>query len=228
MLQAIIFDFDGVIIDTEPLHFAAFMEVLPAVGIDLSEEMYYQRYVGLADREIVRRIGQDFSKSPSPEDWAEILTRKTEAYQRLTDRGVQLIPGVASLIRRCQRRWPLAICSGSRRAEVLRLLEQVSLDSAFPIIVAAEDVPESKPNPSGFLLTLERLRKRFGDIEARRCLVFEDSEAGVRAARDAGTKVVALERPSRGRTSVVGDATIHEFLGLGDSELNELIERLLS
>ncbi len=226
MVQAIIFDFDGVILDTEPWHCAAFVEVLPAIGVVLTEDLYYRRYVGLADREIVRRIGEDFSKALTPEAWAEVLARKSEAYRRLTDRGVEAIAGVDDLICRCARRWPLAICSGSRGAEILRLLRQVSLDGAFSVIVSADDLPASKPDPAGFLLTLRRLRERFGPIEARRCLVFEDSEAGVRAARGAGMKAVALARPGARVASATGDATIRGFSGFDDSQMDALIERL--
>ncbi|MFQ5430577.1 MAG: HAD family hydrolase [Phycisphaerae bacterium] len=197
MLQAIIFDFDGVIVETEPLHCRAFLEVLPAFELPLTRETYFDRLVGLADHEILRRLLAESRRSLSSQDTERLLRMKDAAYARLIAGGIEPIPGAASLIRRLADRWPLAVCSGSKRNEIERILEQAGLLPFFPIIVAAEDVRESKPDPAGYLLALRRLRERSPVLTAGGCAVIEDSAAGIAAARAAGMRVVALRQDAQ-------------------------------
>ena len=193
MPAAIIFDFDGVIADTEPLHFRAFRKVLAGRGIDLCQEEYFGRYLGLNDATLLRRLCSD--RGLALPDVSSIRELKDAEYERLIEAGLELLPGVRSLIERSAAHRPLAICSGARRKEILMVLRQHGLTDYFAAVVATEDVPLSKPDPAGFRRALELLRKESPSLRADECLVIEDSLLGIQAARAAGMRVLAVLGP---------------------------------
>ena len=156
MARAIVFDFDGVIVDTEPLHFAAFREVLPDFGITLSRGTYFSRYVGMSDEEILRRVLSDQDCHPVPEQIRQLLHNKDIAYRRRIETGIDLATGAEALIRLASRRWVPAICSGSKRVEIEHILRRADMLSLFSVIVTTEDVSVSKPDPAGYLLAIAR------------------------------------------------------------------------
>lgn len=208
---AVIFDFDGVLFETEPTHCDALAVVLSQRGITLGWNEYSTKYVGLSDREILDRIGRGHpALRNTPMD--ELLDEKCRDYFTRTKSGIPPIPGVANLIADLHAAGiPMAICSGSHRPEIDRLLALAKLARYFETIVTTEDVAASKPSPEGYLLAFERLCERHPQLSANRCIVFEDAAAGIIAARGAGMHAIALRKDYGEIDSAGPDAVIESF-----------------
>jgi HAD superfamily hydrolase (TIGR01509 family) len=194
-LDTIVFDFDGVIVDSEPLHLRGFQEVLLPLGIELTERRYYERYLGYDDRGCLEALHNDLDRPvPGPEEAERIIGAKTRWVQRALAESVEPLPGAVELIRQArQAGLPLAICSGALREEIEVAARKVAVRDCFDVIVAAEDVARGKPDPEGYRLALARLRERTGKaIEPARSTVVEDSPAGIEAAHAAGMRVLGV------------------------------------
>src|SRR3989449_6707923 len=181
--RALIFDFDGVIADDEPLHLAAFQEALAAEGIALTREAYYARYLGFDDHDAVVEALREAGRPAPPERVRGLMAAKADRFLRLVRAGAPIFPGVPAFVRAAAARVPLAVASGALRHEIEVILGQAGLADCFAAIVSAEDVSAGKPSPEGFLCALERLRVRLPDLAPRDCLVVEDSQPGVEGAR---------------------------------------------
>jgi beta-phosphoglucomutase len=201
MIRAVIFDFNGVLVDDEPIHFDLFREVLAQEGVTLTEREYHERYLGYDDRgcfaAALRAAGQSFD----PPRLDELVARKAKRYIALAEKGMPYFPDVAETLEGLANRWPVAICSGALRAEIETVIGRLGLLHRLAAVVAAEDVDACKPDPAGYLKTLEVLRAQFADapaiirsqlLQAHQCLVVEDSLAGVISARDAGMRAVGI------------------------------------
>lgn len=196
-LRAIIFDFNGVIADDETSHFMTFQQALQEDGILLSAEEYYGRYQGMDERNCLATIVADIAGSPDPVREQRIHDRKATLFQDYTDlHPPPLFPGVMELIAAARSRYRLAIASGGRRKQILRALHGTPIESAFDVIVAAEDIVTGKPDPTIYRYTLEQLNAtRFSGeplCEPQECVVIEDSVAGIHAGLAAGMKVVGV------------------------------------
>jgi HAD superfamily hydrolase (TIGR01509 family) len=193
MLRAVIFDFNGIIVDDEPIHFKLFQKVLAEEGIALTEEAYYARYLGFDDRGAFLANYRDNQRSLSEAGLADLIERKAAYYQDAIRNHVSIFPGVESLIADLSGRLLLAVASGALRQEIETILSTAGLLRRFHVIVAAEDVERGKPEPDIFLKALDRLNAGNGDpIGAAQCLVIEDSKEGVKGARSAGMKCLAV------------------------------------
>ncbi|MBI2950736.1 HAD family phosphatase [bacterium] len=195
MLRAILFDFDGVIADSEPAHLRAFQEVVAGEGVALAEETYYSRYLGLADRACLRAILRDAGRAATDNLVEALFERKSERYLQGLREGAVLMPGSAEFIRRASARHPLAVASGALRGEIELVLAQADLRSCFVDIVSAEDVRQGKPHPEPFLTALDCLNRGVGAsplIQPGECLVVEDALHGIAAAHEAGMKCLAV------------------------------------
>ena len=190
--RALIFDFDGVIADDEPLHLAAFQEALAAAGIALTRESYYARYLGFDDRDAVVEALREAGRPAPPERVRALMAAKADAFLRLVRAGAPLFPGVPAFVREAAARVPLAVASGALRHEIELVLAQAGLADLFAAIVSAEDVRAGKPSPESFLCALDRLRGRLPDLVPGECLVIEDSQPGVESARRAGMRCLAV------------------------------------
>lgn len=193
-LRAVVFDFDGVLVDTEPIHWQAFRRVVGEVGIDLSWSTYQQQYMGFDDRDAFSAIFSDAGRRLRPEDLSALIHEKARIFQELAAEGVSLYPGVLQLICRLRADVPLALCSGALRTDVEPILEKFGLKDAFVVWVTAEDVPVSKPDPAPYVEVLRRLAAQFPQnlITPPACVAIEDTPAGVAAAKRAGLKVLAV------------------------------------
>ncbi|HKP85075.1 MAG TPA: HAD family phosphatase [Blastocatellia bacterium] len=192
MLKAIIFDCDGVIADTEPLHLRAFQQVLAEEGITLTKEDYYRYYLAFDDRGCFDRAFSGRAR-PSTEKLAELTGRKAAYIEPMMRAELRLFPGAVDLIRRAARRYPLAVASGALRREIMLILECGGVKDCFLEIVSAEDVTRGKPDPESFLKAHSALSARLErPIAHRECLVIEDSLHGIEAARLAGMPVLAV------------------------------------
>jgi beta-phosphoglucomutase len=193
MLKAIIFDCDGVIADTEPIHMAAFGRVLAEEGISLTQDDYFAHYLALDDRGCFTRAFSEEGRSLTSDYLEELIRRKAEYVGAVMQTDLQLLPGAAEFIQRAAATYPLALASGALRAEIETVLNHGGLSHCFSAIVSAEDVQRSKPYPDPFIKALELLNATSTyPIEPRECLVIEDSIHGIRAAHKAAMRCLAV------------------------------------
>ncbi|MDX2118490.1 MAG: HAD family phosphatase [Planctomycetota bacterium] len=188
-MRAIVFDFDGVIVDSEPLHELALLHAVNQMGMDFSSERYWSHYIGFDDRDAFRAICADNAKDPASLDYQLFCDLKKQNIEKAINRGEPATyPGVKELVNAAAEAGvPMAICSGARRHEIVPILRNHRLDGFFQTIVAADDVPRSKPDPTGYRMACERL-----GVEPRSCVAIEDTPTGAKAAWDAGMRVVAV------------------------------------
>jgi beta-phosphoglucomutase len=194
LFSAILFDFDGVIVHSEPLHFEAFRAVAAEEKIDLTEDEYYRELIGFDDRGAFKHLFHKHNRALEPKTLLRVLTRKSEAvHGMIEDRKYSALPGVEEFVRGLWRTYPLAICSGALREEIEAMLEGVNLRDCFTVIVAAEDVTVGKPDPEGYLLAMKQLGDQHGKtLHPAECLVVEDAPTVVASARKAGFPVLAV------------------------------------
>jgi HAD superfamily hydrolase (TIGR01509 family) len=193
MLRAVIFDFDGIIADNEPIHLRMFQEVLAVRGISLSEEDYYATYLGMDDKGCFSTILALHKRPVDARIIDALIAEKTRRFTDTIQNHLVIFPGVVEFVEEAARHYPLAIASGALRHEIKLILEAAGIRKYFQTIVSAEDVTEGKPNPEGFLKARERLREITGrKLEPPECLVIEDSLAGIEAARRAGMPCLAV------------------------------------
>lgn len=227
MLKAIIFDFDGVIADTEPVHFAAFQSILAGLGVPLTEEAYYSRYLGYDDKGCFAAALAAHGKPALPESIEQLVARKAAAYLAHIKKHLVIFPGVRELVRDAAKTHRLAIASGALRHEIEFILDQTGLRKEFEHITSAEDVRRGKPHPEPYLHALAALNRavagRHGSLIAEDCLVIEDSIPGIRSAQAASMRVLAVAN-----THTIQD--LHEADAVAESlaELNleEIATRL--
>ncbi len=189
MLQAIIFDFDGVIADSEPLHFQATQSVLSPLGITVDFRSYLQECVGQPDLNNFQRFCVKHQLNPIEQQAQALVEAKVNHYRELLETA-KACAGVISLIKSAAARYPLAICSGSFKNEInllLASLDNEDLTPYFKTIVSIEDVPAGKPDPTGYRMAAQQL-----NVLPEFCLAIEDSPAGVIAAKTAGMTVLAV------------------------------------
>jgi beta-phosphoglucomutase len=196
MLRGIIFDFNGVIIDDEPLHFLAFQEAFKKEGIPLTEKEYFDRYLAFDDRTCAREILLDHKREASRKVILDLSRAKKGIYSRLLQTRLRLFPGALQFIRECAETYPLAIASGALRSEIHSILRKFNLSRSFVAVVSADDVVNGKPHPETFLRAWKLLRRSaergVQRIQKNECLVIEDSLHGIVAAHEAGMKCAAV------------------------------------
>ncbi len=187
---AYLFDCDGTIADSMPLHYRVWCEVLSRWSCDFPEPLFYE-WAGVPIAEVVSRLN---TRNGLNMPISEVLEQREEIYFRSLPL-VQPIPEVIEQIDLNYGKIPLAVVSGSPRESVVRTLKTLGVLERFQTLVTAEDTLRGKPAPDPYLLAAERL-----GIEPARCLVFEDGEAGFRSAEAAGMKWVRVVSPQlRGR-----------------------------
>jgi beta-phosphoglucomutase len=194
MLGAVIFDFDGVITDSEILHFRAFNEVLSPHSVKLTQKEYYGEYLGLSDVDCFTTMIRQ-GKLDVPESTVkDLIAQKTRLFEKLARSEGEIIEGVRELLDLLAfNRIPMAICSGALRAEIELILEDSGLRGFFDEIVSSEQVKHGKPHPDGFLLALKKLNaRRVTPLAAGHCIVIEDSHWGLQAAQAAGMHTIAV------------------------------------
>ncbi len=195
MLKAVVFDFDGVIVDSEPLHYEAFRSVARGFGFDFTYQAYAEKYIGYDDRDAFRAILAEVNGADADEQRiTDLGQQKHERFVQAVARGVRVLPGVRSLIKDVAAAMPMAIASGATRRDIDLILDTVDLNEIFECIVSADDVRQSKPDPESYVLAVRELMRRHPDrdIAAADCLALEDTEAGIRSARDAGLWTVGV------------------------------------
>ena len=192
-LRAIVFDFDGVIANSEPLHYQGFRDVLAQEGIALAEDDYYARLLGFDDVGVFQEVGRTQGARWTPAHISSLVARKAVVLERLEGGASVLFEGAADAIRRAASAVPLAIASGALGAEIRRVLDRENLTRFFLAIVSAEDTPVSKPAPDPYLHAVAQLAEAIGmTLSPAECVAVEDSHWGLQSARTAGLRTVGI------------------------------------
>jgi beta-phosphoglucomutase len=189
--EAVLFDFNGVLVDDEAQHCRSLQEVLRDEGIALSRDEYYAAYLGFDDRTGFVEAFRRANRTLSTEHLSRLVQAKTELYQRLIQTSFQLVAGAPEFVRAAGQHFRLAIVSGALRREIDLVLSRTDFAGSFEAIIAAEDVPSCKPDPAGYVAAHAALN-RSQPIPVGSCVVIEDSLPGLAAARAAGMSCVML------------------------------------
>lgn len=195
-IRAVIFDFNGVLVDDEHLHYELFRDALAEEGVVIDEVMYQERYLGFDDRGCFEAALADAGQAFDRARVDDLIARKAVRYVTAAEAGLRIFPAAPGAIEALAGRWPVAICSGALRPEIEFALAKMDRRARIAAIVSAEDTTRCKPDPQGYLMALDALRATPGgalaDLPAEACLVVEDSLAGLEAARLAGMRRVAV------------------------------------
>ena len=221
MLKAIFFDFDGVLVDTEPLHLRAFQKILAAEDLPLSEQDYYAKYVGFDDKGCFQAVFSDNGRPVTPETIRGLVDRKAVLFLEQLKTNLVVYPGITEFVTRSAQRYRLAVVSGALRHEIEYSLEAAGIRRQFEQITASQDIRDGKPDPEGYLHTLRQLNRQ-APLTAPECLVIEDTVPGIRAAHGAGMRCLAVSNTFSPKELSLADAVT---LTLDDYDLDSLVQR---
>ena len=207
MIQAVFFDFNGVIIDDEPLQMKAYQEVLGREGLDVTEADYYGS-LGMDDRAFVTAAFERAERELTDEVLAAVIEAKSAAHRKLLEGELPLFPGVVTFLKALKRQHAVGLVSMARRTEIDHVLERAALAGLFDVIVSAEDATACKPDPSCYNNGLAFLNRRRGEahvipLRPDECLVIEDSPPGIQSGRAAGMRTLGV-------TNTVSDRALRE------------------
>ncbi|MCC7145188.1 MAG: HAD family phosphatase [Phycisphaeraceae bacterium] len=264
MIKAIVFDFDGVLVDSEAVHYQALGRAIEVLGVKLSYEEYLQKYLGYDDRQVMRLIleewkgsagkgegelngeekpggGQDVAHSsfqravwhPKGEDAGaipgelpgveELCRVKSRFFKELVREGVPTVAGVREFVAQVHGELPMAVASGSMRHEIEEVLGKLGMREFFALIVSADDVKRSKPDPATYRLAVAKLAEAFAErgIEAGDCLAIEDTTAGIASARGAGLLTLGLTTTTPAARLGRAHRLAGDFRGISLAKLRE-------
>jgi len=187
VIAAIVFDFDGVLVDSEPLHLRAYQEILEPLGISLPREEYYARYLGYDDPGVFRALADARGWSIDDRQIAALIDEKSKTLERLLGATDVLYPGATACVTRLAADWPLGIASGALRSDIETMLRGRGLSQYFRFIVASGDTAASKPAPDPY-----RQAAALHGVEPSACLAIEDSRWGIESAKTAGLWCIAI------------------------------------
>lgn len=189
MLNAVIFDFDGIIVDSEPMHYRAFQAVLEPLGKGYSWEVYCEIFIGFDDRDAFRNAFKVKGEKIGSREVKRLISEKAAYFQKLIREGKATpLPGAVELIQSIPRKLPIALCSGALLEDILPILKTLKIEDAFSVIVTAEDTKKSKPDPAPYQLAIQKL----GLDDPTTAIAIEDTPAGILSAKGAGLKVLAV------------------------------------
>lgn len=229
MLRALVFDFNGVIVDDEPLHLALFQQILAEEGIPLSDDDYYTRYLAFDDRDCLTAALEHAGRLSSPGLVPRLIARKAAYYQtRIRSEGFPIFPGAAELIEAVHGEGlTLGLVSGALRDEVEGALAQIGQRAAFKFLVAAEDVQQGKPDPEGYRKALTLLNSQpplpSRLLHPHEILAIEDAPAGIEAARGAGLKTLAVGHTYPLSELAAADATVATIAEVDVARLHSIL-----
>jgi beta-phosphoglucomutase len=193
--EAVLFDFDGILVDSEPMHYRAFIEVLGPLGMGFPWKEYVETYMGFDDRDAFREAFRAKGIALDDANLAKLVAAKSRAFQDGLRNGVTAYPGAIPLIESLRAvDLPLALCSGALRSDIDPILARLGVARCFDAIVSADDVRRSKPDPESYALAFARLWERYAMLLTvpGKSIAVEDTPAGIRSARGAGLRVLAV------------------------------------
>ncbi|MCK5113918.1 MAG: HAD family phosphatase [Phycisphaerae bacterium] len=224
-MDALIFDYDGVVVDSEPAHMEGFARVVKPLGIEFTKQEYCDCYLGSDDYVGFAAILRNHGHPVDQNLINKMVAEKTSFLQEALTGEITPIPGVVNFIRAiAELGVPMGICSGALRDEIKISLEHLGLGEFFPVTIAAEDVCEGKPHPEGYLTAAKKLGELAGrEVCPARCVVFEDSPTGISAAKAAGMKVLALSTTYGPGELTQADEIAPDFTKIDITQLDEIL-----
>ncbi len=215
MIKAVIFDFDGVIVDSEPLHLRAFQRTVETLGLKLSPTDYYSQYLAYDDKTFFRKFLEDNGQPGSEREIVRLVREKGIFFEKMMGEDIRIFPGVIEFLETIQGRFHIAIGSGALTEEINLILNNKALSEFFGFIVGADDTENPKPSPEVYLKCLEKFRRDYDrTIIAGQCVVFEDSPHGVLAARRAGMRCVGITNSCGGGELELADRVLGSFFDI--------------
>jgi beta-phosphoglucomutase len=193
--EAVLFDFDGILVDSEPMHHRAFTEVLDPLGMGFPWKEYVETYMGFDDRDAFREAFRAKGVDLDEENLAKLVAAKSRSFQEGIRNGVTVYRGAVPMIESLHAAGrPLALCSGALRSDIDPILTQLGVARCFDAIVSADDVRRSKPDPESYALAFARLSARYATLLTvpGKSIAVEDTPAGIRSAKGAGLRVLAV------------------------------------
>lgn len=227
VLRALVFDFNGVLVNDEPIHLRMMRRALAQEGIELSDEEYYERLLGFDDRACFAALLSGAGERPEPARIMRLVARKAAFYQEAIHRdGYPYFPGAVDLVRDAAGAgMTLALVSGALREEVEQALKQENLRPLFKTVITAEDVAEGKPDPEGYRRALSELNSQPPLPERlfhpHEVLAIEDTPAGLQAARGAGFTTLGVAQTYAARKLTEADLTVAGLVGLDSRALRQ-------
>jgi beta-phosphoglucomutase len=213
VIKAIVFDFDGVLADSEPLHLRAYQQVLSQFGVTLSREDYYANYLGYDDEGVFAQLTSRHGIELGNRTFQTLIDEKTHIFdatmETCIDSGTILYPGAAACVAMMASRFPLGIASGALRHEIEAILRGANLEQYFRFIVASGETPEGKPAPDPY-----RRATALHAVLPGECVAIEDSRWGIESAKSAGLACVGITTTYSRDHLTAADrivASLHEF-----------------
>jgi HAD superfamily hydrolase (TIGR01509 family) len=212
-IKAILWDLDGVLVNSMDFHYRAYSEVLSQRGVKLSREQYLKEMIGLRNYTILRRVLGDLPD----EEIMRLAEQKEEVFRRLVRGQVKPLPGAAELVRLARDGGiKQAIVSSTPRANIELMLQSLGLYECFEVVVGEEDAERGKPDPEGFIVAASRL-----GIAPADCVVIEDAPEGIAGGKAAGTRCIGVSttRPAEKLSQAdlvvesLEDERVWEFIG---------------
>jgi len=220
VLDAIVLDFDGVIVNSEPLHLRAYQWVLHEEGLEFSAREYYEDFVGLSDEAVFTRLARTNGGGRGSAWVAALTARKTECVKALLRSNSPLFPGAAEHVHRLADKWPLALASGALRPEIEQVLDGAGLGSVFVAIVAAGETPRSKPAPDPYLRALDRLSAHAGRrLDPSAVVGVEDTVQGLLSLRAAGLRRIAVTTTLPATALAAAELVVSDITAVTESRL---------
>lgn len=249
MISAVLFDFDGVVVDSERLHWAAFNKVVPE---PVSWAKYVETLIGFDDRDAFKYLFPELENPPRPShspappsrgggskqsppaegcprdgeglSLDELIAGKAAAFQELLESdGAAALPGSVELIKNLSGNIPLAICSGALLEDILPILGKLGIENAFDTVVTADDTHISKPDPAPYSKAWKNLTEIFQGLEnISSGMAIEDTPAGIASAKGAGLKVLAVTNSYDAEFLSEADVIVDSLEGLTSEKLNGL------
>ncbi len=196
MIKAILFDFNGVIIDDEPLQMKAYTEIFTEENVPMTEVDYYS-CMGMDDKTFIKTNFLRVGKEISAEKIDEISARKTVSWRKLVEKEIPIFDGVKNFVKIVRNDFSLGVVSMAKREEIEYVLERLGLRESFSVIVSSEDAKFCKPNPECYNIGFKKIDKQIiqkggHPLTRNECLVIEDSPQGVQAGKAAGMKTLGV------------------------------------
>ncbi len=212
MIKAVLFDFDGVVVRSEPLHKKTFMEILSPYGVTVSDERWYREFAGTGSRHIFEVLLKEYGID---EDAGAMVERRKAVYERYVRGGaLEEMPGVRGFIEALRSGGvKTAVVSGSHRTNVQAALETLGLEGYFDLVVSGDDIRLRKPDPGPFLMAARKL-----GVEPSECVGIEDSASGIKAVRAAGMRLVCVKSHPSVDTSMCS-LSLEDFRGVKLSDI---------
>lgn len=192
MIRFLLLDWNGVVVDDEEFHFRSLAGALATAGAEVTREVYWERYLVLDDRRAIARALADAGQEAPPETMDRLLREKWTRYEKMAGENPPFFPGAVEAIRAAAARIPVAVVSGARRAEIETALAAGGIRTLPRFIIAAEETHKGKPDSAPYLAALDRAREILPDLSPGEVLAVEDTPGGIRSARGAGLRVLAV------------------------------------